>query len=125
MMPLVLVVEDNPSEIEIYCDMLFYNGFDVEAADDPRSAIQTAKTIHPSAILMDVRLPAMDGLTATSLLKAAPETADIPVICMSALDVDPHKAIEAGCVEFIRKPFEAVDLIRALQKVIPPKESQH
>jgi CheY-like chemotaxis protein len=75
-----------------------------------------AGTERPDLILMDIGLPILDGLEATRLLKAAPETKDIPVVALTANAMmgDREKAMSAGCDDFDTKP---VDLPRLLEKI--------
>ena len=81
-----------------------------------RRGVKAAAEERPDLILMDVALGDMDGWEATQLIKAAPATADIPIIALTAhaLASDRQKSIEVGCVEFETKP---VDLPRLLKKI--------
>jgi two-component system cell cycle response regulator DivK len=106
--PVVLLVEDNEDNAIIYSTILRYGGFDVIEARDGLAGVKAAKAWRPGLILMDVSIPLIDGLEATRRIKADPETADIPIIALTAhaLASDQHKAMEAGCDGYIPKPAE-------------------
>jgi DNA-binding response OmpR family regulator len=114
----VLIVEDDPDQLEIYARLLYYNGFDVDLAHDSEQAVTLARRNAPDAILMDVILPGRDGITTASLLKAAKDTASIPIICMSAYDVSRERALHAGCAAVLRKPVDGHDLVLAIRRQI-------
>jgi CheY-like chemotaxis protein len=104
----ILIVEDNPLNMELATDLLEAAGYVVRQAGTAEEAIQTAKTGSPHLILMDVSLPGMDGLAATKALKADPATRAIPVIALTAhaMKGDEEKAREAGCEGYITKPID-------------------
>lgn len=104
----VLVVEDNPVNMQLAVFVLKAAGFEVDSAPDARDAIDKARANPPAVILMDVELPEMDGLTATRELKADPATAGIPVVALTAnaMRGDRERCLEAGCVGYISKPID-------------------
>ncbi len=114
----VLIVEDDPDQREVYAALLYYNGFDVLQAGTAGRGVELARQDRPDAILMDVILPDMDGIAATTLLRAAPETAKIPVICMTAFDVGLERATAAGCQDLLRKPVNGHTLVKAIRRQI-------
>jgi two-component system, cell cycle response regulator DivK len=118
----ILVVDDNADERLIYSAVLHYHGHEVEEAADARSGIDLAKTRMPNIILMDVHLPVMNGLLATEVLRATPETADIPVVCVTGYDLNPANAFAAGCSQFLRKPISPGDLVNTVNTLLahPP-----
>jgi len=79
----ILVVEDNEIAMVLVHDLLRLKGCTVLKAYDAVTAIRLAKTEKPDVIVMDIQLPAMDGLAATRILKADPDTSSIPVIALS------------------------------------------
>ena len=107
----ILLVENN----EDNRDMLARR-FEVCSAVDGPAGVALASTESPDLILMDIALGPMDGWEATLLIKAAPATASIPVIALTAhaLSSDRAKSIEIGCADFDTKP---VDLPRLLGKI--------
>lgn len=114
----VLIVEDNADERAVYAALLFYNGFDVLEATDGQDAIRMAKSEQPDVILMDVRLPTLNGLLATEILRATPETRSIPVICMTGFDLSRERAEESGCRQLLRKPIPPSMLVGAVHQAI-------
>ncbi|HEU4402151.1 MAG TPA: ATP-binding protein [Candidatus Polarisedimenticolia bacterium] len=105
---LILVVEDNPSNSRLVCDLLRAHGYRVAEAVSGEEAIETLKFLRPNLILMDVQLPGMDGLQTARLLKEGRETRDIPVVALTAhvMKGDEVRAREAGCVGYIPKPID-------------------
>ena len=112
----ILLVEDNEDNRDMLTRRLTRQGFEVCSAVDGPAGVAMASTESPDLILMDVALGEMDGWEATLLIKAAPETASIPVIALTAhaLSTDRAKSIEIGCADFDTKP---VDLPRLLGKI--------
>jgi two-component system, cell cycle response regulator DivK len=104
----ILVVEDNPVNMELTADILGAAGYTVLQAENAERGIALARTERPALILMDVRLPGMDGLSATEILKAEPETRAIPVVALTAhaMKGDEAKALAAGCEGYITKPID-------------------
>ncbi|HEV1997815.1 MAG TPA: ATP-binding protein [Candidatus Dormibacteraeota bacterium] len=112
---LVLIVEDNPSNLELAKLVLVGGGFRVESAVDAQEGLLKAKELKPALILMDVQLPGgMDGLAVTRALKADPDTADIKVVAMTANAMKGAKedALQAGCVGYITKPIDVRRFVR-------------
>lgn len=104
----ILVIEDNPMNMELAVDLLEAYDYTVFAAENAESGIDLAKTHIPDLILMDISLPGMDGLEATSILKNDDVTKTIPVIALTAhaMDGDEEKALVAGCDGFLTKPID-------------------
>src|SRR6266542_3277431 len=103
----ILVVEDNPLNMELTADILMAAGYGVLQAENAERGIAMARAERPALILMDVRLPGMDGLSATEILKGETETRQIPVVALTAhaMKGDEEKALAAGCVGYITKPI--------------------
>jgi CheY-like chemotaxis protein len=116
MRPRILVVDDNEMNRDLLARRLSKRGFEVVAAADARAALAAAGDRRPDLILMDMRLPDMDGRDATRALRANGPTRTIPVIALTAhaTDADREAALGAGCDDFETKP---VDLDRLLQKI--------
>lgn len=102
----ILLVEDNRDNQEIYRIILDYHGYAVLQAFDGEDGVAMARSRRPDLILMDLTMPRIDGLEATRMLKADPDTAAIPVIALSAhaMSEDREAAEAAGCVLFMSKP---------------------
>ena len=106
-MATILVVEDNPANLELVAFLLDSAGHVVISAPDAEAGLTLARSEQPALILMDIQLPGMDGLVATGLLKADEATRDIPVIALTALAMkgDEERIRAAGCDGYIAKPL--------------------
>jgi len=126
---MILLVEDNPDNQEIYRIILAHHGYEILQAWDGEAGLRMAREHHPELILMDLTMPLVDGLEATRRLKADPATAAIPVIALTAhaMEEDRLAAEEAGCVAFLAKPAEpravVAEVGRVLAMLQSPRES--
>jgi signal transduction histidine kinase/CheY-like chemotaxis protein len=104
----VLVVEDNPSNLDLARMVLEGNGLTVDTASNGQEGLEKARHLRPDLILMDMQLPGVDGLAVTRQLKADPATADIKVVALTAnaLKGSEEQALAAGCSGYIAKPIE-------------------
>ena len=117
----VLVVEDNPSNRLFLVRVLSGGGFDVSAAEDGERAVALAQERRYDLILMDVEMPNMDGVTATSIIRSSRPRLEgtppsVPIIGISAKNEpgDRSRFAAAGMTAFLPKPFDA----RALRAVV-------
>ena len=113
----VLVVEDFADNRELLTEYLSFRGFAVTAAADGEAALRSAREQPPDVILMDLRMPGLDGWQATRQLKADPTTAAVPVIAVTAHALKPEmeSARDAGCDAVVAKPFDITALADALE----------
>ncbi|AZF10916.1 MULTISPECIES: response regulator [unclassified Pseudomonas] len=122
----ILIVEDNEANMRLARLLLINAGHTVLWAADAEIGLTLAREKQPALILMDIQLPGMDGLAATSLLKQDPITAHIPVIALTAMAMkeDREKTRLAGCDAYIIKPLRYKELYQVidslLQKTINP-----
>jgi signal transduction histidine kinase len=112
-LPSVLVVDDNPANLNLLFDLLDEAGFEVLVSQSGESALKRATNTHPDIILLDVMMPGMDGFETCKQLKANGATQDIPVIFMTALSSteDKIKGLELGAVDYISKPIQAREVL--------------
>jgi len=105
---LILLVEDNPTNQLLTSSVLEREGYQVELAESAVQAMEVLAAQTPDLILMDVQLPGLDGLSLTRTLKAAPETARIPIVALTAHAMigDREQAMSAGCAGYISKPID-------------------
>ncbi len=103
----ILVIEDNPTNMTLAVFLLQSAGHIVVSATDAEVGLTLARHERPSLILMDVQLPGIDGLEATTLLKRDEATRAIPVIALTALAMkgDEERIRAAGCDGYIAKPM--------------------
>ena len=104
----ILVVEDNPLNMELTADILGAAGYTVLRAENAERGIALAREESPALILMDISLPGMDGLSAVEILREETETRAIPVVALTAhaMKGDEEKALVAGCDGYITKPID-------------------
>ncbi len=115
---IILVVEDNPLNLELVTDLLEMSGHTVVPAESGEVALEIARTRALDLILMDVSLPGKDGLTVTTELKADPKTQGIPVIAVTAHSMvkDRERIVAAGCDGYVTKPIDAVTFVSEIEK---------
>src|ERR1019366_5029098 len=104
----ILVVEDNPLNLELVTDLLEAGGYTVCPARTADEAFRAALDLSPDLILMDVSLPGLDGLAATRVLKADPATRHPPIIAppAHAMKGDEAIALGGGCDDYLAKPID-------------------
>ncbi|AIC18892.1 MULTISPECIES: ATP-binding protein [Pseudomonas] len=114
----VLLVEDNPVNQTVIQAMLRSLGFTVSIATDGAQAIRSAESLIFEAILMDCRLPLIDGYEATRQIRQLPGCADLPIIALTAnaLQGDREACLSAGMNDYLAKPFKRTDLQQILQR---------
>jgi CheY-like chemotaxis protein len=115
-----LVVDDGPSNRAILGNMLHSLNFRVVEACDGKEGMEVALTEHPSLILMDLRMPIIDGFQATANLRQMPEFKDTIIIAtsVSIFGEDKEKVFQAGCNDFLPKPVEEKILLALLVKYL-------
>ena len=109
----VLIVEDTPASLKLLSDLLGGAGYAVRQAPNGELALWTAQARPPDLILLDVRMPGLDGFEVCRRLKASPELCQVPVIFLSAQhDTDDKvRGFALGAVDFIAKPFQAEEIL--------------
>lgn len=109
----ILIVDDTVGSLNLLGDLLSGAGYRVRAAQDGRMALRSARARAPELILLDVRMPGMDGYELCRLLKQDPQTRDIPVIFLSALHEtgDMVKGFSLGAVDYVAKPFQPEEVL--------------
>lgn len=113
----ILVVDDQPDELRLLIDILRGAGCRISIAFDGAQAYQRAVAISPDLIVMDVRMPRMDGFAACRLLAETPSTRAIPIIFLTvanALD-DRLEGLDIGGVDYVSKPFEAAEVLARIR----------
>lgn len=117
----VLLVEDHPGNIRTFVDYLSAKGFQVDIAHDGHEAIVKCRETVPAAILMDVQMPVMDGLSVTRALRTDPQFVNTPIIGLTALAMpgDRERCLDAGMTDYLPKPARLSDVLAALERYIP------
>ena len=121
----VLVVEDNPANMTLATFLLESVGHTVLKAQDAETGVGLARSERPDLVLMDIQLPGMDGLRATSILKADAATRDISVIALTALAMkgDEERIRGAGCDGYIAKPLSYKDFLETISRELERRSS--
>lgn len=103
----ILYIEDNEQNLYLVTFILEKHGYQVFAAMDGQQGIDSAATVNPDLILLDIQLPLMDGYAVARQLRTNPDLAGIPIVAVTsyAMAGDRDKAIAAGCNGYIEKPI--------------------
>ena len=114
----ILCVDDDITILQLLIVILSRAGFEVTIVSNPKEAVAHAVSIKPDMILLDVMMPELSGYEVCAALRNNPETADVPVIFVTALnqDSDKVKALSLGAVDFVSKPFKKDLLIPLLNR---------
>lgn len=116
----ILIVEDSATNMLLTTEILSSAGHTPLEATTATAGIDMARREHPDAILMDIHLPDMNGIEATRILKADPQTQDIPIIALTALAMkgDDQRMLEAGCDGYIAKPIHYKEFLATMTDVV-------
>lgn len=112
----VLVIDDDPRITAALSARLQAVGYATHTASCGTAGVEAALAHRPDVIILDVRMPDIDGHEVCRRLKARPEVRATPVIFLSANTHERQKAIEAGGAEFLAKPYEASDVVAAIER---------
>ena len=116
----ILVVEDQADNRQIIRDMLADTGYDITEAENGEEALAAIAKQRPDLILMDIQLPVMDGYTATRRIKSDAALKSIPIIAVTsyALSGEEKKAREAGCDDYVPKPYSPRQLLAKIRQYL-------
>lgn len=116
----ILVVEDNPMNMELTVDLLEVDGYVVSQAEDGPQALELVKENDFDLILLDMQLPKMDGIEVLDRLKTSEQTKDIPVVALTAHSMrgDEDKFISAGCNGYISKPIDIYEFRKTVAEYV-------
>ena len=114
----ILVVEDNPMNMELVTDLLKAKSFEVLQATAVPEAREILRETKPDLILLDIQLPEFDGLALAKELQADPRYKDIPLVALTAYAMagDEAKVREAGCCAYITKPIELETFLASVER---------
>ena len=109
----ILAVDDTAASLKLLTDILKEEGYEVRSAISGELALQAAISEPPELMLLDIRMPEMDGFEVCRRLKAQPETRNVPVIFVSAISETEEKVqgFELGAVDFVTKPYQRNELL--------------
>ena len=122
----ILIVDDKLENLKVLESTLEQQGYEVRKAINGSMALMGANAEPPDLILLDIKMPDMDGYEVCQKLKSNPQTKNIPVIFLSALDdvVDKVKAFTVGGVDYITKPFQAEEILVRVQNQLQIRHLQ-
>ena len=114
----ILVIEDTEDNRQIVGDLLASAGYELIEAVDGLEGVATAEREQPDLILMDIQLPGIDGYEATRRIRAIPALAKVPIIAVTsyALGGDEAKARQAGCNDYVTKPYSPRHLLAKIRE---------
>jgi DNA-binding response OmpR family regulator len=113
----VLIVDDTPANLTLLSGMLLERGYVVKVATHGKRALAIAAASRPDLVMLDITMPEMDGYEVCRELKARPETRDVPVLFLSALDEvgDKLQAFRSGGVDYVTKPFQVEEVLARVE----------
>ena len=116
----ILLVEDNPATIDVIQKELEFLGYNSIIAEDGKKALDMANSQSPDLIILDISLPKVNGLEVAAEVRKSPKIASIPILAATAraLPGDREKCLEAGCDDYIAKPFTHRELGAAIKKLL-------
>lgn len=116
----ILIVDDHPDNLRLLASMVQIAGYEAQQAQTVMAAQALIAKSHPDLILLDIKMPEMDGYTFCEMLKADPNTAYIPVIFVTALgeQVDYARVERSGALFSLKKPMKIHDLVAILNEVL-------
>ena len=121
----ILIVEDNQLNLELATELLKASGYAVLQSRSAEEGLRVAREQRPDLILMDVRLPGMDGLAAVRVLKQDPDTRTIPAVAMTsqAMRGDEEAARDAGFDAYVTKPIDTRAFPRVVARLLGGRET--
>lgn len=120
---LILLVEDNEDNRIVYRTILNYHTYAVLEAVNGSDGVHQAVRHRPDLILMDLSMPVMDGWTAVRQIRQDESTSQIPVIAITAHDLDSDEWRSAGFSGYLQKPVEPSRIVEEIRRNLPPQDS--
>lgn len=116
----ILVVDDEPSIVRLMEFILARQGHEMLVAVNGEEALQAVQTHQPDLVLLDIMMPRIDGYEVARTLRADPQTANMPIIMLSAKaqEEDIQKGIDVGVNEYITKPFSPEQLVHVVTEYL-------
>ncbi|HWP94244.1 MAG TPA: response regulator [Gammaproteobacteria bacterium] len=118
--PLVLIIDDSPTEQIVFVRWLKAAGYDVATADDGTSGVEKARLERPDAILLDIVMPGMSGFQVARQLRKDPATSTVGIVVVTTKREDSERywAMKQGADRYLTKPVAEADLLAALAEVL-------
>jgi DNA-binding response OmpR family regulator len=124
--PRVLIADDNPQGVELLEAYLSGTGYETQVAYDGEETLRKVHEWHPDVILLDVMMPKISGFEVCKRIRAKPETANIVVLMVTALDQhsDIDRAVEAGTDDFMTKPINKAELLLRVKAAFKSRQER-
>ena len=123
--PIILLVDDDPSHIALLREFLSKEGYEILAVSSATEVFQTVRTVIPDLILLDIMMPGITGIEACKILVNDDRTKHIPIILVTAKGgaEDTKEGLEAGAFDYIKKPFNRIELLARVQSALKLSEA--
>ncbi len=117
----IMVVEDNDLNRKLFCDVLKANGFEVEPVSDGNMVLETARSIAPDLIIMDIQLGGVSGVDLIAATRRDAALRDIPVLAVTAFAAkgDEERIRSAGAAGYLSKPVSISPFMNAVRELLP------
>ena len=115
--PRIVVIEDDPSALELIQKVLESDGMQAIPASSGEEGLRLVRDFHPSAVTLDIRMPDLDGWQVLSELKADPSTRGIPVVVLSCVD-ERERGLREGAEAYLVKPLDRQNLVGSLRRIL-------
>ncbi len=124
--PRVLIADDHPEGVELLEAYLTGTDYETQGAYDGEETLRKIKDWHPDVVLLDIMMPKISGFEVCKRLRANPQTADIVVLMVTALDQhsDIDRAVEAGTDDFLTKPINKAELLVRLKAALKSRQQK-
>ena len=119
-MPLILIVDDSPTEVHVMQRALEKHGFRTAVAGDGAEGVRLAREIHPDLIFMDIVMPGMNGYQATRTLTNDPSTSAIPIVMVTSKNQQTDRiwGLRQGAIDYMVKPVSGAELVEKAQAAL-------
>lgn len=119
----ILVVDDDPKNIKLMEGILISGGYRIFTAENGEEALRQVREVGPDLVLLDIMMPGIDGYEVTKQIKANPQSENIPIILVTALDGrnDKIRGMDAGAEEFLTKPVNPVEIEARVESMLKLK----
>ncbi|MBE9193903.1 hybrid sensor histidine kinase/response regulator [Synechocystis sp. LEGE 06083] len=123
----LFIVDDTPDNVRLLANLLSAHGYRIRKALDANFALKSIEQSPPDLILLDVNMPTMNGYEMCAQLKSNPDTQEIPIIFISALDnvLDKVKAFNLGGADYITKPFQMEEVLARIEHQLLLLQQKH
>ena len=120
--PRVVLVDDHEPTLTLYAEMLTYQGCQVTVARTGAEAVAHVQATHPDVVVLDIQMPGMDGLKEIQRIRAAPNSAAVPILALTALAMpgDRERCLAAGANVYLAKPVSLRTLLTTIQRMLAP-----